>query len=354
MAAAFMPSLTYSSFAATAKKATKVTKASHADKTSFTRTVGTAWTLKYKLSPSKLTSSAKKVAWKSSNSKVAKITTIKSGKAVVSFKSVGKASVTVYTKANKKARTTWNFKVVEKKGTTKNTKAPVISGTENVKTQYGLKTDYNDASTVVTNDDLLKGVTAKDYKGNTIPVTVSIKEDGSTTGIQRITPQIASKGGVFDVTYTATDSEGNTATKTIKVTVKNQTPEVVANNFSVSIYSKDWNDVARTNDYTKMADYLINRGIASIDDFESFKSTDKATDKTVANFEKIPGNTVEVTKVTDSTGKALEIVDKNNSKNNKVDFSQIKTDRPGTYNVTYKVTDFLGASVEKTVTTMVP
>ncbi|MCI1456460.1 MAG: hypothetical protein LKH14_03220, partial [Eubacterium sp.] len=86
MAAAFMPSLTYSSFAATAKKATKVT---HADKAKFTRTVGTAWTLKYKLSPSKLTSSAKKVTWKSSNSKVAKITTIKSGKAVVSFKSTG-------------------------------------------------------------------------------------------------------------------------------------------------------------------------------------------------------------------------------------------------------------------------
>ncbi|MCH4047412.1 MAG: hypothetical protein LKE86_08325 [Eubacterium sp.] len=109
MAAAFMPSLTYSSFAATAKKATKVTKASHADKAKFTRTVGTAWTLKYKLSPSKLTSAAKKVVWKSSNSKVAKITTIKSGKAVVSFKSVGKASVTVYTKANKKAKATWNF-----------------------------------------------------------------------------------------------------------------------------------------------------------------------------------------------------------------------------------------------------
>ena len=112
MAAAFMPSLTYSSFAATAKKATKVTKASHADKSSFTRTVGTAWTLKYKLSPSKLTSSAKKVVWKSSNSKVAKITTIKSGKAVVSFKSAGSATVTVYTKANTKAKTSWKFKVV--------------------------------------------------------------------------------------------------------------------------------------------------------------------------------------------------------------------------------------------------
>ena len=119
MAAAFMPSLTYSSFAATAKKATKVTKASHADKSSFTRTVGTAWTLKYKLSPSKLTSSAKKVVWKSSNSKVAKITTIKSGKAVVSFKSAGSATVTVYTKANKKAKTSWKFKVVNK--TTKKT-----------------------------------------------------------------------------------------------------------------------------------------------------------------------------------------------------------------------------------------
>jgi hypothetical protein len=136
MAAAFMPSLTYSSFAATAKKATKVTKASHADKAKFTRTVGTAWTLKYKLSPSKLTSSAKKVTWKSSNSKVAKITTIKSGKAVVSFKSTGSASVTVATKANPKAKTSWKFKVVNKKAAAKKVAATGVTVAADNTTDY--------------------------------------------------------------------------------------------------------------------------------------------------------------------------------------------------------------------------
>ncbi|MCI1307269.1 MAG: hypothetical protein LKG42_04555 [Eubacterium sp.] len=146
MAAAFMPSLTYSSFAATAKKATKVTKASHADKAKFTRTVGTAWTLKYKLSPSKLTSSAKKVTWKSSNSKVAKITTIKSGKAVVSFKSTGSATVTVATKANPKAKTSWKFKVVNKKAVKKVAATGVTVAADN-------STDYTktlQAGTVLT------------------------------------------------------------------------------------------------------------------------------------------------------------------------------------------------------------
>ena len=113
MAVAFMPAISYTSFAATAKKATKVTKVYHKANTTYTRTVGSAWTLKYKLSPSKLTSAAKKVVWKSSNSKVAKVSTQKGNKAIVSFNKTGSATVTVYTKANKKAKATWKFKVVK-------------------------------------------------------------------------------------------------------------------------------------------------------------------------------------------------------------------------------------------------
>ena len=113
MAVAFMPAISYTSFAATAKKATKVTKVYHTGNKTYTRTVGSAWTLKYKLSPSKLTSAAKKVVWKSSNSKVAKVSTQKGNKAIVSFNKTGSATVTVYTKANKKAKATWKFKVVK-------------------------------------------------------------------------------------------------------------------------------------------------------------------------------------------------------------------------------------------------
>ena len=73
MAVAFMPAISYTSFAATAKKATKVTKVYHTGNKTYTRTVGSAWTLKYKLSPSKLTSAAKKVVWKSSKRRVATV-----------------------------------------------------------------------------------------------------------------------------------------------------------------------------------------------------------------------------------------------------------------------------------------
>ncbi|MCH4080529.1 MAG: hypothetical protein LKF03_11825 [Eubacterium sp.] len=197
MAAAFMPSLTYSSFAATAKKATKVTKVTHADKAKFTRTVGTAWTLKYKLSPSKLTSAAKKVVWKSSNSKVAKITTIKSGKAVVSFKSVGKASVTVYTKANKKAKATWNFTVVEKSATKK---VAVTSAAISAKNTTVAPSSAVKVGTVLTADVAPTNATGVKYSW-----TVDGKEVGTDKDLTVTTDMIGKK-----ITLKVTD-DSNTA-----------------------------------------------------------------------------------------------------------------------------------------------
>ncbi|MCH4007174.1 MAG: hypothetical protein LKE86_08475 [Eubacterium sp.] len=233
MAAAFMPSLTYSSFAATAKKATKVTKASHADKAKFTRTVGTAWTLKYKLSPSKLTSSAKKVTWKSSNSKVAKITTIKSGKAVVSFKSTGSATVTVATKANPKAKTSWKFKVVNKKAVKKVAATGVTVAADNSK-------DYTKeltAGTVLTasvapadatgvtyqwyaDDQPISGATAQKFTVTTdqIGKTISVK----ATDDSKNTVESAKSAKVSDVTLTGT--------KLVKVNSDNTTTDVTAGN----------------------------------------------------------------------------------------------------------------------------
>jgi hypothetical protein len=125
MAAVFMPSLTYSSFAATAKKASKITKTNHAGK-SVKAKAGKSYTLKYKLSPSKLTSSAKKVVWKSSNSKIVKVTSVKSGYAKVKALKAGSAKVTVTSKSNKKAAATWNFKV-SKASTIKKTALTSVS-----------------------------------------------------------------------------------------------------------------------------------------------------------------------------------------------------------------------------------
>lgn len=125
MAAVFMPSLTYSSYAATAKKASKITKTNHAG-TYVKAKTGSAYTLKYKLSPSKLTSSARKVTWKSSNSKIVKITSTKTGYAKVKALKAGSAKITVTSKSNKKASATWSFKV-SKASTTKKTALTSVS-----------------------------------------------------------------------------------------------------------------------------------------------------------------------------------------------------------------------------------
>jgi hypothetical protein len=116
MVAAFMPALTYSSFAATAKKATKVTKLNHTGAKVYGK-VGNKYVLKYKLSPSKLTSAAKKTVWKSSDSSIVKVYSTKGKHAAVKVKGVGTAKITVYTKANTKAKAVWSFKTKEDKTT---------------------------------------------------------------------------------------------------------------------------------------------------------------------------------------------------------------------------------------------
>ncbi|MCH4007161.1 MAG: hypothetical protein LKE86_08455 [Eubacterium sp.] len=231
MAAAFMPSLTYSSFAATAKKATKVTKASHADKAKFTRTVGTAWTLKYKLSPSKLTSSAKKVTWKSSNSKVAKITTIKSGKAVVSFKSTGSATVTVATKANPKAKTSWKFKVVNKKAVKKVAATGVTVAADNT-------TDYTktlEAGTTLTATVAPADATGVTYQWYADDQPIS----GATSQKFKVTTDQIGKA----ITVKATDDSKNTVASTASAKVSDVTLTGVALQKKTTDQTKPYEDV---------------------------------------------------------------------------------------------------------------
>lgn len=112
MVTAFMPAITYSSFAATAKKATRVTKVYHTANKTFTVKKGTSWTLKYKLSPSKLTSRAKATVWKTDYSNIVSIKKLSGNRAKVTFKRTGNAYVKVYCKYNKKVQTKWKFRVV--------------------------------------------------------------------------------------------------------------------------------------------------------------------------------------------------------------------------------------------------
>jgi hypothetical protein len=203
MAAAFMPSLTYSSFAATAKKATKVTKLNHTGAKVYGK-VGSKYTLKYKLSPSKLTSSAQKTVWKSSDSSVVKVIATRGKHATVKVKSVGTAKITVYTKANKKAKAVWSFKTKEDKTTltgvtvsAPNTKDPATElkvGTtlqakaapeaKDVTYQWyadGVKIDGATSSEfTVTTDQIGKAITVKATSKNEVESAATAKVSGIT------------------------------------------------------------------------------------------------------------------------------------------------------------------------------
>ncbi len=225
MVAAFMPALTYSSFAATAKKATKVTKLTHTGAKVYGK-VGNKYVLKYKLSPSKLTSAAKKTVWKSSDSKVVKVYSTKSNRAAVKALKSGTAKVTVYTKANKKAKATWTFKVTKKAATKKTTELTGVTVSA-PNSQLDLSKDVTvgtvlkasvapaDAENVTyqwyANDTAISGATDSSY-------TVTAAEIGKT-----ITVKATSKN---EVASTAT---AKVATPTMfDVTVANQTNKATA------------------------------------------------------------------------------------------------------------------------------
>ena len=326
----FMPAMASQSFAA--KKLTvKPAKKTIYVKKSFTLKANQ----KVKWSASK--SSLKVVKLTSKKAKSVKVTGKKAGKAVVTAK-VGKQTKRVTIKVKK---------APVKKPVAK--AAPTID-TSKVQTLYGLATEYNKVASSITQADLLKGVTAKDASGNDVTVSIaSIKEVDSTgdsinayNNIPLVKVNNLEKH--FEVTYTATDASGKTATKTVVVTVKNLDPVVVASNFSYAIKADNTGNTS-VND-----EDLIKKGIVSVDDYESYPATTKAEDKTAAAFQAAAkGNTIEITKITDAAGNALGTTDKVTGKTT-ADPSKIVLNKAGTYTITYKVTDYLGASVEKTVT----
>jgi hypothetical protein len=199
MAAAFMPSLTYSSFAATAKKATKVTKLNHTGAKVYGK-VGNKYVLKYKLSPSKLTSSAQKTVWKSSDSKIVKVIATKGKHATVKVKGVGTAKVTVTTKANPKAKATWTFKTKKAETETKTTLTGVTVSAPNaadpakevkVGTELQASVAPADAKDVTyqwyAGDTAISGATSAKYTvttaeiGKTITVKATSKNEVAST-----------------------------------------------------------------------------------------------------------------------------------------------------------------------------
>ena len=328
----FMPAMASQSFAA--KKLTvKPAKKTIYVKKSFTLKANQ----KVKWSASK--SSLKVVKLTSKKAKSVKVTGKKAGKAVVTAK-VGKQTkkVTITVKKAKKAPVAAE---------------PTFAGIENVQTEYGLATDQNKRTEAVTKADLLKGVTAKAADGTDLTSSINVNISAGTDEYSNIPTNSTAQASVaksYTVTYSVTDAAGKTATKSIKVIVRNQAPSLTVANITRSFQKEAPSDVEG---------YLVNAGVKAVDDYETFPADTKATDKTVAAFEgikdkagqPIKGQTVKVTKVADSTGAALTTIDdKSVPKKEVVDFSKIDFTKAGTYTITFTATDANGAKDSKTAT----
>lgn len=329
----FMPAMASQSFAA--KKLT----VKPAKKTIYVKkSVTLKANQKVKWSASK--SSLKVVKLTSKKAKSVKVTGKKAGKAVVTAK-VGKQTkkVTITVKKAKKAPVAAE---------------PTFAGIENVQTEYGLATYQNKRTEAVTKADLLKGVTAKAADGTDLTSSINVNISAGTDEYSNIPTNGVAQASVaksYTVTYSVTDTAGKTATKSIKVIVRNQAPSLTVANITRSI--------KKGTPTEGVEKYLVAAGVKAVDDYETFPADTKATAKTVKAFEGIKdkdehiieGQTVKVTKVADSTGAALTKIDGTGAdKKEIVDFSKIDFNKAGTYTITYTATDVNGAKDSKTAT----
>ena len=289
----------------------------------------------------------KKVKWSTTKAgkKVVKLSKKKGKSIKVTGKKAGKAKITAkYGK--KKATITIKVKAVKKTPATPAKSAPVISGTENVQTQYGLATTYNKVTKELTKADLLKGVTAS-VDGQAIALT----EENVTIGdpiYDYIDKSAETKDGrlvkqaMYPVTYTVTAND-KTTTKTIYVVVKNQDPTLNAKDvaYAINKTKEDNNEITLRG--------IVEKAVVSVDDYESFPAT--ATDKSLSAFEKISGNTVSVYKIVNAEGKTVYAVEDAaaNQKEVKLDAKNFRTAEATTYTVTLKATDYLTGTSTKDI-----
>ncbi len=226
MLIAFLPAWTYTSLAASgANKVTKVTKANYTKNKSYAKSAGAAVTLKYKLSPSGLASSAKKVTWKASDNNIVSISNIKSGSARVTFKAAGSVKVTVKSRQNSRAKVTWKFRVLSAEETQRLTGISVTSADSNqsVRTSVmvgdtleaaarpeGATADYQ----WYVNGQAIEGATGTHYNPSEEDVGKRISVKATGTGSYTGTSTFGATARVIDP-YAGSDTPSPTPTTTV-------------------------------------------------------------------------------------------------------------------------------------------
>ncbi|MBC6309403.1 DUF5011 domain-containing protein, partial [Listeria sp. FSL L7-1582] len=208
-------------------------------------------------------------------------------------------------------------------------------------------------------------------------VTASDDRDGDLTSDVTVTASDvdASKAGTYHVTFSVTDAAGNTATKTITVTVtSNEKPVIVANNVSLAKGStfdpyayataSDAEDgdlsskisvISNTVDTTKAGTYTVSYSVTDTDG----NSVQKTIQVTITSDDKPVINAANQTVTAGDTFNpytnvtATDAEDGDLTSKVKVLSSNVNTEVPGTYSVVYSVTDSDSNTTTKTITVTV-
>ncbi len=232
---AFLPAAGYTSLAAyKASKVTKITKANYKKNKNYTKPVGAAVTLKYKLSPSRLTSKAKKVTWKASDNNIASISNIKNGIAQVTFHAVGSVKITVKSKQNSKVKAAWKFTAVQQlTGVTVTTKDTAQDVSKSVRMGDTLIASVQPADATVSyqwyaDGTAIKNATASHYNPSKANVGKTLTVKATGTGLYAGTVTSAATAAVTR-TYAQSTGSGDV---TIDQSPEKQIPKLTVTNAS--------------------------------------------------------------------------------------------------------------------------
>ena len=217
---------------------------------------------------------------------------------------------------------------------------------------------------------LLNGVTANDLESGNL--TDKITVDDSKVDWN--------KPGVYPVTYSVTDSDGNTVSKTIELTIKSNDKPIISGTDNVSIKEgTTFNPMAGvtatdTEDGNITKDIKVT-GTVDTDKPGKYELTYTVTDKdgntttvkrtVIVNMKWVDINNIPVINAENKTIKvgdkfnpmtgvtATDKEDGNITKDIKVIEDTVNTSKVGTYKVVYEVTDSKGATATKTITVTV-
>ncbi|MBC2180947.1 DUF5011 domain-containing protein [Listeria booriae] len=232
----------------------------------------------------------------------------------------------------------------------------------------------NDAPTITATDKTLK-------RGDTFDalaeVSAADKEDGDLTNAIKITANNVNtnKEGIYQITYSVTDSDDNTTTKDVTVIVtSNEKPAIQAEDQTIKkgtkfdsiadVTATDQEDgdltktievIRNTVDTTKEGTYQVSYEVIDSDGNIAYKTitvTVTSNEKpTIAAEDQVitVGDNFDPQQLATSTDKE----DGDLTKQIEVISNTVDTLQPGTYKVVYRVTDSDNNTVEKTITVTV-